>query len=111
MLAGARLVIVGRTPPPQVLGLAARDVIVAGNVPSVQPFLDGAFATAIPLRAGWGTRIKILEAWAAGVPVVATRIAAEGLPYRDGADLLLAEQPAAFARALVRLGARRRVLA
>jgi len=69
----------------------------------VQPFLDGAFATAIPLRAGSGTRIKILEAWAAGVPVVASRIAAEGLPYKDERDLLLAEDPAQFARALVRL--------
>ena len=52
---------------------------------------------------GSGTRIKILEAWAAGVPVVASRIAAEGLPYRDGHDLLLAEEPGEFARALVRL--------
>jgi glycosyltransferase involved in cell wall biosynthesis len=103
MLSGARLVLVGRNPPQPVLDLAARDVIVAGNVPSVQPFLDGAFATAIPLRAGSGTRIKILEAWAAGVPVVASRIAAEGLPYRDGIDLLLAETPEEFARALVRL--------
>src|SRR2546430_11537291 len=50
---------------------------LTGSVPSVQPFLDRAFATAIPLRAGSGTRIKILEAWAAGVPVVACRIAAE----------------------------------
>jgi glycosyltransferase involved in cell wall biosynthesis len=103
LLPGARLVLVGRNPPQSVLSLAARDVIVAGSVPSVQPFLDSAFATAIPLRAGSGTRIKILEAWAAGVPVVASRIAAEGLPYRDGVDLLLAEEPDEFARALVRL--------
>jgi glycosyltransferase involved in cell wall biosynthesis len=103
MLPGARLVLVGRNPPPSVLELAARDVIVAGSVPLVQPFLDSAFATAIPLRAGSGTRIKILEAWAAGVPVVASRIAAEGLPYNDGTDLLLAEAPEEFARALVRL--------
>ena len=103
LLPGARLVIVGRNPPPQILALAAHDILVAGSVPSVAPWLDGAFATAIPLRAGSGTRIKILEAWAAGVPVVASRIAAEGLPYRDGHDLLLAEEPGEFARALVRL--------
>ena len=78
-------------------------MIVTGSVPSVQPFLDRAFATAIPLRAGSGTRIKILEAWAAGVPVVACRIAAEGLPCRDGVDILLAEDPGEFARALVQL--------
>ncbi len=103
LLPGARLVIVGRNPPAQVLALGADDVVIAGSVPSVQPFLDGAFATAIPLRAGSGTRIKILEAWAAGVPVIASRIAAEGLPYRDGDDLIIAEEPGAFARALVRL--------
>jgi len=109
LLPGARLVIVGRNPPPQVEALAAHDVLVAGNVPSVAPWLGGAFATAIPLRAGSGTRIKILEAWAAGVPVVASRIAAEGLPYRDGHDLLLAEEPGDFARALVRLWRDRRL--
>ena len=103
LLPGARLVIVGRNPPDHVQALAAHDVIVTGSVESVAPWLDGAFATAIPLRAGSGTRIKILEAWAAGVPVVASRIAAEGLPYRDGHDLLLAEEPGEFARALVRL--------
>jgi glycosyltransferase involved in cell wall biosynthesis len=103
LLPGARLVLVGRNPPSAVRALAARDVIVTGSVSSVQPYLDSAFATAIPLRAGSGTRIKILEAWAAGVPVVASRIAAEGLPYRDGVDLLLAEEPDQFARALVRL--------
>jgi glycosyltransferase involved in cell wall biosynthesis len=103
LLPGARLVIVGRNPPQQVLALAGHDVIVTGSVQSVQPYLDGAFATAIPLRAGSGTRIKILEAWAAGVPVVASRIAAEGLPYEDERDLLLAEAPGQFAKALVRL--------
>jgi glycosyltransferase involved in cell wall biosynthesis len=103
LLPGARLVIVGRNPPAQVRALAAHDVLVTGSVPAVQPYLDGAFATAIPLRAGSGTRIKILEAWAAGVPVVASRIAAEGLPYDDGRDILLAEEPGEFAKSLVRL--------
>jgi glycosyltransferase involved in cell wall biosynthesis len=103
LLPGAQLALVGRNPPLQIQALAAPDVVVAGNAPSVQPWLDRAFASAIPLRAGSGTRIKILEAWAAGVPVVATRIAAEGLPYCDGRDLLLAETAGDFARALVRL--------
>lgn len=103
LLPGARLVIVGRNPPSHVQALASRDVFIEGSVPSVRPYLDRAFATAIPLRAGSGTRIKILEAWAAGVPVVASRIAAEGLPCTDGIDLILAEEPGDFARALVRL--------
>jgi glycosyltransferase involved in cell wall biosynthesis len=103
LLPGSRLAIVGRNPPLQIQALAAQDIVVAGSVPLVQPWLDRAFATAVPLRAGSGTRIKILEAWAAGVPVVASRVAAEGLPYSDGKDLLLAEEPSEFARALVRL--------
>ncbi|HTO95811.1 MAG TPA: glycosyltransferase family 4 protein [Myxococcales bacterium] len=103
LLPGSRLVIVGRNPPLHVQALASHDVIIAGSVPSVRPYLDRAFATAIPLRAGSGTRIKILEAWAAGVPVVASRIAAEGLPCTDGIDLILAEEASEFARALVRL--------
>jgi len=103
LLPGARLVIVGRNPPPHIEALASHDVLIEGSVPSVRPYLDRAFATAIPLRAGSGTRIKILEAWAAGVPVVASRIAAEGLPCTDGTDLILAEEPGEFARALVRL--------
>ncbi len=103
LLPGARLVIVGRNPPLAIQALGSRDVLVEGSVPSVRPYLDRAFATAIPLRAGSGTRIKILEAWAAGVPVIASRIAAEGLPYSDGKDLILAEEPGEFARGLVRL--------
>ena len=103
LLPGSRLVVVGRNPPLHVQALASHDVSIEGSVPSVRPYLDQAFATAIPLRAGSGTRIKILEAWAAGVPVIASRIAAEGLPYTDGRDLILAEEPGEFARALVRL--------
>lgn len=109
LLPGARLVIVGRNPPLRVQALASRDVRIEATVPSVRPYLDSAFATAIPLRAGSGTRIKILEAWSAGVPIVASRVAAEGLPYSDGVDLLLAERPGEFARSLVRLWRDRRL--
>jgi len=109
LLPGARLLIVGRNPPLHVRALASNDVVIEGDVASVRPYLDRAFATAIPLRVGSGTRIKILEAWAAGVPVVASRIAAEGLPHSDGVDLILAERPAEFARALVRLWRDRRL--
>ncbi len=57
----------------------------------------------VPLLAGSGTRLKILEAWAAGLPVVSTPVGAEGLPARDGENLLLAEGGAAFASAVSRL--------
>lgn len=60
-------------------------------------------AAVVPLLAASGTRLKILEAWAAGVPVVSTPVGAEGLPVRDGEHLLLAESGATFASAVTRL--------
>ena len=57
----------------------------------------------VPLLAGSGTRLKILEAWAAGLPVVSTTLGAEGLPVRDGENILLADGAAAFAGAVSRL--------
>jgi glycosyltransferase involved in cell wall biosynthesis len=54
----------------------------------------------VPLRVGSGTRLKILEAMAAGVPVVSTKLGAEGLEVTHGENILLAETPAEFARAL-----------
>jgi len=54
----------------------------------------------VPLLAGSGTRVKILEAWAAGTPVVSTTIGAEGLPARDGEHLLIADTPEEFAAAV-----------
>jgi glycosyltransferase involved in cell wall biosynthesis len=57
----------------------------------------------VPVLAGSGTRLKILEAWAAGTPVVSTTLGAEGLGARDGEDLLLADGGPAFAEAVSRL--------
>ena len=57
----------------------------------------------VPLLTGSGTRLKILEAWAAGLPVVTTRIGAEGLPVWDGETVMLAESPAEFANSVTRL--------
>jgi len=56
-----------------------------------------------PILAGSGTRLKILEAWGAGLPVVSTRLGAEGLPVEDGRDLLLADGGVEFANAVTRL--------
>jgi glycosyltransferase involved in cell wall biosynthesis len=57
----------------------------------------------VPLLAGSGTRLKILEAWAAGLPVVSTTIGAEGLPVQHDREVLLADGSAAFAAAVSRL--------
>src|SRR5262249_3505888 len=75
-----RLLIVGRDPPADVRELAERPGIeVIGNVPDVRPYLRQASVMAVPLDAGGGTRLKILEAFAAGLPVVSTAVGAEGI--------------------------------
>ncbi len=92
----ARFTIVGRTPSAAVRKLASRGthIEVTGTVDDVRPYLARAAVCVVPLRIGGGTRLKIFEAMAAGAPVVATTIGAEGLPVRHGEHLLIADSPA-----------------
>ena len=71
---------------------------VSGEVEDAVRELAKAEVAVVPLLAGSGTRLKILEAWAAGTPVVSTTIGAEGLPVRDGQHLLLADGACAVRR-------------
>ncbi|HUI56869.1 MAG TPA: glycosyltransferase [Bryobacteraceae bacterium] len=75
-------------------------VDVRGQVEDAVAELARARVAVVPVLAGSGTRVKILEAWAAGLPVVSTTIGAEGLPARHGEHLLLADGAAAFAEAV-----------
>ncbi len=96
--------IVGRAPPKAIQALAALPgVIVTGGVPDVRPFYRDALAAVVPLRVGGGTRLKILESMAAGVPVVSTTLGAEGLEAVPDRDILLADSGAAFRVAVGRL--------
>ena len=70
---------------------------VHGYVPDLDPFLASASVSIVPLRVGGGTRLKILNALAHGIPTVSTTIGAEGLDLEDGRDLLLADDPETFA--------------
>jgi glycosyltransferase involved in cell wall biosynthesis len=85
-----------------VAGLLRRDprIQVVGPVEDAVVELARASVAIVPLRAGSGTRFKILEAWAAGRPVVSTTIGAEGLCAVDGEHLLLADTPERFADAV-----------
>jgi glycosyltransferase involved in cell wall biosynthesis len=99
---GTKLVIVGRHPP---AGLVERARQTAGvelhaDVADVRPFLAGSGVMAVPLRIGGGSRLKILEALACGLPVVSTRVGAEGLLVKPGEDYVQAEEDA-MADALV----------
>jgi glycosyltransferase involved in cell wall biosynthesis len=99
----ARLRIVGRSPPPAIAQLAGGTVEVTGTVPSVIEHLHAAAVVIVPLRIGGGTRLKIYEAMAARRPVVATTVGAEGLDYRAGEDILIADAPGEFANAVIGL--------
>ncbi len=97
---------IGRQPPAELaaLDLHQRGVIQApGYVDEADAFWAKSQVFVVPLLAGGGMRVKILDAWARGVPVVSTTIGAEGLAYRDGDNLLLADTPAAFAEAVNRV--------
>jgi glycosyltransferase involved in cell wall biosynthesis len=92
-LPGARLQIVGRSPVPEVRALARlQGVEVVGNAPDIRPHLREAGVLAVPLDSGGGTRLKILEAFAAGLPVVSTPVGAEGIDAVHGEHLLIAER-------------------
>ena len=96
--------IVGRSPTPAVARLADNaGITVTGRVPDVRPYMADAAVFIVPLRIGGGTRLKIFEAMAMGKAVVSTTVGAEGLPVHDGEHLLLADEPRAFAAAVVRL--------
>jgi glycosyltransferase involved in cell wall biosynthesis len=79
------------------------NVEVTGPVPDAFAEIAAADLVVAPLRAGSGTRIKILEAWAAARPVIATPLAAEGLKAEDGVNLALAADGEAFVAAIDRL--------
>lgn len=108
--------IAGRRPAAQLMEMARQDarIVVTGTVPDIRPWLWGAAVSIVPLRIGGGTRIKIYEAMAAGVPVVSTTVGAEGLDVTNGETILLADEPDAFAEACLSLmedGARRERMA
>jgi glycosyltransferase involved in cell wall biosynthesis len=98
-----RLLLVGAMPTPELLAAAALDprIVVTGPVRDVRSCFAAATAMPVPLFQGGGTRMKVLEAFAAGVPVVSTMKGVEGLGVRDGMHLLIAESAADFVDALI----------
>ena len=89
---GCRLTLVGANPDRAVLALReVAGVEVTGTVPDVRPYYHEALAAIVPLRTGGGTRLKILEAMAAGVPVISSELGIEGLRIEPGKNILLAD--------------------
>ena len=97
-LATASLTLAGSCPTPEITALAGRDISVPGTVADIRPFLWRAQVFAAPVRYGLGTKGKILEAFAAGLPVIASREAAAGVEEaKDGIHLLTASSDRDFA--------------
>ena len=95
--------IVGHQPSAPVQALAGKQVRVTGSVPDVRDYVHAGEVFIVPLRIGGGSRLKILEAFSMGIPVVSTAVGCEGLGAVDGRHLLIADTPEAFVAAIRRV--------
>ena len=102
----AHFTVVGKNPPPAVTSLAesgsplAGNISVTGFVADPEPLLARSQVFIVPVRAGGGMRVKIIDGWHWGLPIVSTTIGAEGILTRPGENVLLADDPADFAAAV-----------
>jgi glycosyltransferase involved in cell wall biosynthesis len=95
---------IGRASPDQQQQYRMRyGVELSGYVDDVRPLMQAAACHIVPLRIGGGTRLKILNAWAMSKPVVSTSIGCEGLAAVDGENVLIRDEPRAFAAAVAGL--------
>jgi glycosyltransferase involved in cell wall biosynthesis len=101
-LPGVKSYIVGADPPATIRGLATDDLIITGFVPDLTPHLEGCRVSISPLRYGAGVKGKVNQAMSFGLPVVATTPSIEGMHLTPGSDVLIGDDPQAFADAVVR---------
>lgn len=102
-LPGVKLHVVGSQPPAEIVALAAQDVVIEGFVPDLDTFLERMRVAIAPLRYGAGIKGKVGTAMAAGLPVVVTPIAAEGMGLVDHETALIAADAVEFADAVTTL--------
>lgn len=99
------LTVIGRQPPSGLyrLGIPDHNLEVTGFVDNVEPYLAETAAFVVPLLAGGGMRVKIIDAWRWGMPIVSTTIGAEGIAICPGHNILIADTPAALAAGTLQL--------
>jgi glycosyltransferase involved in cell wall biosynthesis len=104
-LSDVQFFVVGARPPARIAALAqpGAGVVVTGYVPDLTSILSRSAVLVVPLHSASGMRVKILEAFARGIPVVSTTIGVEGIDARPGEHLLVADEPRQFAEAVIRL--------
>lgn len=100
-----RCTLIGARPPESIIERAKADpsLTVTGYVDDPLPYLQDASMMIVPLKAGGGMRVKILNALAQGIPMVTTTVGCEGIAVTPDKDILIADEPAAFAEASLRL--------
>lgn len=101
-----KLTIIGKNPPKDFLKLANdpnAGIVVAGFVPELDPYFEESALVVIPVRAGGGMRVRILEAFAYAMPIVTTTVGLEGIQAQPGKDVLVADDPEDFADAVIRV--------
>ncbi len=96
----AVLTVIGKNPPAE---LAGSGVQVTGYVEDLSPLLAETQAFVVPLHAGGGMRVKIIDAWSWGLPIISTTIGAEGIAVENGVDILIADTAETFADAVIRV--------
>lgn len=99
------LTVIGKQPPVQLqqLGIPTANLEVPGFVEDLEPYLQETAVFVVPLLAGGGMRVKIIDAWTWALPIVSTTIGAEGISAKPGQNMLIADTPDAFAQATLSL--------
>ena len=95
-----KLLLVGKNPDKTICSYQSKKVTITGTVDAVEPYYKNARVCIVPLRSGGGTRLKVLEALAYGVPIVSTTIGCEGINVEDKKNILIADSPKDFAVAI-----------
>ncbi len=100
----ATLTLIGKNPPDQIRTLGGQaNVDVPGFVEDLGPYLAETAAFIVPLHAAGGMRVKIVDAWCWGLPIISTTIGAEGIDFQEGENILIADTPAGFAQAVIQV--------
>jgi glycosyltransferase involved in cell wall biosynthesis len=103
---GVSLTILGKNPPADFLQMAAENpgvITVTGYVPELKLYMEQAALMVIPVRAGSGMRVRILEALALAMPLVTTTVGLEGIDAQPGEEVLVADTAEDFAAQVIRL--------
>jgi glycosyltransferase involved in cell wall biosynthesis len=96
----AVVTVIGKNPPSELVG---EQIEVTGYVADLTPLLAETAVFIVPLLAGGGMRVKILDAWNWNLPIVSTTVGAEGIAVEDEKNMLIADTPEAFAQATIRI--------